>query len=285
MKHDNNKDFHVLSSTELRQLQMALLDMLCEVDRICKKYDIPYSLIGGTLLGAVRHGGFIPWDDDLDITMLRDHYDRFREVCKHELNVNLYFFQDHTTDPHYRWGYGRIRRKNSEFVRVGQEHMRMQTGIFLDIFPGDNVPDFYPVRILHAFFCFIYRKVLYAEAGMKTGKNVIQRNFYMILFHIPTSFVFRRLENMSKRWNQKPTKLVRPLTFPTPKGSGFGFPRIWYEELMELEFEERMFMAPRAYKDYLTFKFGDYMKLPPRDKRHWHPASTFRLPPDTPPMP
>ena len=141
---------HVICSEDLQGLQAVLLEMLLEVDRICRKNGIGYSLFMGALLGAVRHGGFIPWDDDLDVAMLRPEYERFREACRRDLDLERFFFQDHTTDPEYRWAYGRIRRNDSEFVRLGQEHMKMRTGIFMDIFPMDATPDLPPRRPLSA---------------------------------------------------------------------------------------------------------------------------------------
>ena len=101
-----------LSKEQLRQLQLIELEMLIEVDRICKKYNIHYNIIAGTLLGAVRNGGFIPWDDDADVAMLRSEYEKFRKVCKEELDKSRFEFQDHRNTRGYRWGYGKIRRKD-----------------------------------------------------------------------------------------------------------------------------------------------------------------------------
>ena len=94
-----------LSDEMLRQLQLIQLEMLIEVDRICKKCNIKYNIIAGTLLGAIRHGGYIPWDDDADVALLRSEYEKFRIVCKTELDKTRFIFQDHRNTIGYRWGY------------------------------------------------------------------------------------------------------------------------------------------------------------------------------------
>ena len=267
-----------LHSDELKKLQMVLLDMLSEVDRICRKHDINYTMIGGTLLGAIRYKGFIPWDDDVDVSMMRSEYEKFKNVCSTDLDHDRFFLQDNTTDPEYRWGYARLRRKDSEFIRVGQEHMKMKTGIFLDIYPGDKVPDFYPLRVMHALCCFALRKTLYAQTGAVTGKNALIRLVYRTLNLIPATFVFRRIETLIRCYSGRQTKFIRALTFPTPKGGKCGFPARWFEETDDMEFEGRMFKAICAYDEYLIYKYGDYMSLPPENKRHWHPAAVLKLP-------
>ena len=269
-----------LSPKDLRKLQMVLLDMLSEVDRVCKKHDINYTLIGGTLLGAVRHGGFIPWDDDIDIAMLRSEFEKFKFVCQAEVDSDRYFFQDNSTDPEYRWGYARLRRLDSEFVRIGQEHMKMRTGIFLDIYPADNIPDFYPLRLLHAAYCFAIRKILYAQTGVVTGKTALVRTIYRLLDLIPSMIAFRRLDRLAKYKSGQQTKYVRALTFPAPKGGKLGFPAHWLAETVNLSFEDRRFQAMCAHGEYLKLKYGDYLLMPPEGKRHVHPAAVMRLPPD-----
>ena len=91
----------------LRLLQMIELEILTEIDRICRKNNIHYSLTGGTLLGAVRNGGFIPWDDDADISMLRSEYRKFQKACKTDLDEDRFYFQDIESTKGYRWGYGK----------------------------------------------------------------------------------------------------------------------------------------------------------------------------------
>lgn len=111
-----------LNQGDLRKLQLIELELLVEFDRICRKYDIQYTLTGGTLLGAVRHGGFIPWDDDADVAMLREEYERFKKACQIELDSKFYF-QDMRNTQGYRWGYGKLRKKGTLFLRENQEHM------------------------------------------------------------------------------------------------------------------------------------------------------------------
>jgi len=268
---------YALSTEELKGLQVVLLDMLLELDRICKKNNIKYCLFGGTMLGAYRHKGFIPWDDDLDVAMLRTDYNKFRTACERDLDAKKFFFQDHTTDPYYRWGYGRIRRKGSEFVRVNQEHMKMHTGIFLDIFPMDGVPEFAPFRGFHNFYCYLLRKLLYAEVGIKTGKRLYNRMGYALMNCIPHAWTFRRLDKLALKW--KDTKWVRHTCFPMPKGRPYGFLRTWCEDLVDINFEGFMFPGIKDAHDYLANHYGsDYMQPPPPEKRHWHPVSRFKLP-------
>jgi len=264
-----------LQPEQLRKLHIILLELLIELDSICRKHGIEYTLSGGTLLGAVRHGGFIPWDDDVDVSMRREDYDRFREACKIELDTSRFFWQDNTTDPEYPWGYGRLRRNDSEFVRIGQEHMKMRTGIFLDVFPNDYIPQFYPSRLAHCFCCFVVRKVLYAESGKVAAKKYMERFVYALLNKIPHQVAFSWLSELTK---VKKSKYCRALTFPPPKDKHLGTSAYYYEEYEDVEFEGRRFRAMKYRHEYLRYKYGDYMLLPPPEKRHWHPTKTIRFP-------
>lgn len=269
-----------LSEEELRKLQLVLLDMLIELDRICRAHDIKYGIDGGTLLGAVRHKGFIPWDDDLDVVMTRSEYNHFARVAPQELDSEKYFFQDYHTDKGYRWGYARIRRKNSEFVRMGQEHLKMRTGIFLDIFPRDNVPDGFFAERLNAFYCFFWRKVLYSEVGKVKEENPLTRLLYRVLNLIPSDTAHKSLEQTAMRNNKKQTKLSRCYAFAIPRQGLYGYKSEWFTEFAQVEFEGRLFPCAKDYKGYLTCDYGDYMQLPPSEKRRQHVCSKFKLPED-----
>ena len=259
-----------LSSEELRKLQRIELEMLIEVDRICRKHNIQYSLDGGTLLGAVRHKGFIPWDDDIDVIMLRKEYAKFRRVCKKELDTARFFLQDYKSDPYYRWGWAKIRRENTEHVRLGQEFLKQKTGIFIDIFVADNVPDSFLMRRLHHFLCFFIRKVLYAPLGVRQAGKRRERAVYRILSRIPRDSAFALRDRLAWACNRRDTELISHYTLEYPKSCRYGLPRRCFEEFIELEFEGHMFQAFKDYEVYLRRHYGDYRKLPTVEERVPH---------------
>lgn len=187
MINNSNKK---IPKEDLRKLQMIQLEMLLEVDRICKKHNIKYCIIAGTLLGAVRHRGFIPWDDDADVAMLRTEYEKFCKVCEFELDKSRFYFQNHKNTKEYRWGYAKIRRVGTEFIRKGQEHLKYPSGIFLDVFPLDNVPDNIYLRKFHNILCTLIRKMQWSKVGARVDKNIFMRILYTILSLIPKKFIF-----------------------------------------------------------------------------------------------
>ncbi|MBQ8697864.1 MAG: LicD family protein [Schwartzia sp.] len=265
-----------ITPEQLRQIQLIELEMLVEVDRICRKCGIHYNIIAGTLLGAVRHGGFIPWDDDADVAFLRPEYEKFRIACETELDTSRFYFQDHRNTPGYRWGYGKLRRKGTLFVREHQEHMPYEQGIFIDIFPLDNVPDNYFLRCWHNFHCFCIRKALWSEVGKIADKNALKRILYRLMSRIPLSSIFFHYEKFAKQGNAIPSKMVRILTFPTPNDA-YGYKKVWYENSKDILFEGKVFQGIKDDDAYLSFKFGDYMLLPPHKDRKVHPVSRLKL--------
>lgn len=137
------QDFYVkktLSSNELKAIHSLELEALTVIDQICRRHSIKYTLIDGSLLGAIRHNGFIPWDDDVDIAMLRDDLEKFKLICKTEL-PSKYFYQDMSTDPEYLYLFDKIRINNTLFKESYLAEYNINHGVFIDIFPVDNVSD------------------------------------------------------------------------------------------------------------------------------------------------
>lgn len=270
-----NRAGYQISAEELCQIHDIQMELIMELDRICKKCAIRYNIVGGTMLGAARGGGYIPWDDDADIGFLRSEYEKFRQACRTELDRSRFYFQDYRNTRGYRWGYGKLRRKNTKFVRLGQESMPYEQGIFIDIMPFDNIPDNTIVRKIHYFECFLYRKAFWARIG-KNQAGGLERLAYSLLDRIPEKSLYQSYSRFIGRWMRKKTRQVRILTFPTPKGK-YGYDIRWYQELSEIEFEGRRLPCANDYDGYLRYKYGDYMKLPPVEKRKVHPISELKL--------
>jgi len=265
-----------LTKEELKKLQEIELELLIEFDRVCRKNNIRYTLTGGTLLGAVRHGGFIPWDDDADVSMLRCEYEKFRSACEKDLGEDYYFQDMHNTEG-YRWGYGKLRKKGTLFLREHQEHMPYEQGVFIDIFPRDSVPDGTFARKIHKFKCFCIRKALWSEVGKVAVRQRPKRWWFVVLNKLAGKRVFRRYDALVRKSNRKnDTKLVRNLMFPVPNGKE-GYLREWYGESTELIFEGHRFMVNKEYRAWLEQEFGNYMELPPEEKRKTHPVVEIRL--------
>ncbi len=259
-----------ITNDELIRLQRVEFEMLIEVDRICKKHGIKYSLDGGTLLGAVRHKGFIPWDDDIDLIMLREEYVKFKVACEKELDTERFFLQDYQTDPNYRWGYEKIRRNNTRFIRVGQEHLKQHPGVFIDIFVADNVPDGFLAKRIHHFLCFLIRKALYSEVGKQSDVNVLLKTIYKLLNKIPRDTIFGFRNWLAEVSNKKRTELISHYTLQYPKSCKYGLPRLCFDDFIEMEFEGRKFPGFKNYDVYLSRHYGDYMKLPPAEEQVPH---------------
>ncbi|MDO5760864.1 MAG: LicD family protein [Bacteroidota bacterium] len=273
----------ILSPQEIRQIQLLQVDMISELDRVCQKHNINYVLYGGTMLGAVRHKGYIPWDDDADIAMLREDYEKFRKVAN-ELDEKICIFQDTQTDKYYRWGYAKLRRVGTKFVRLGQEHLKSNNGIFIDIFPLDDIPKCLFFQMLQDFYCYILRKISWSEVG-KVQKKGFKKIWFKLLNKIPMSFVLKCQEPLHKKSNNKSKNKVTCLLFPSlgklyyksPLKERYGMPKQWFLERKQYDFEGKKFWGIKDYDAFLKYEYGDYMTLPPKEKRKTHPISDLQI--------
>ncbi len=273
-----------LSKEEFERMHELQIEMLKEVDRVCRKHDIKYTIFGGTLLGAIRHKGFIPWDDDADIAMLREEYNKFKSVM-HEINPEICYLQDNETDPEYRWGYTKMRKTGTRFVRVGQEHLKCKTGVFIDIFPMDDIPITTPGQIIHDIYCFCLRKILWSEVGKYDEKNFFKKNLFRVLSLIPSDFVFGLQKRMADKSRNDTKNLVRLHLFPATGTlyykhsikTRYGMPKEWFLDVVDYDFDGLKLLGSRKYHDVLVYIFNTgYMELPPEDQREGHaPVSDY----------
>lgn len=259
-----------LNKEQLKKLHFELLEILIEFDRICRKYNITYFLYAGTLLGAVRHKGFIPWDDDIDVAMLRDDYNKFKKVVNKELNTNKYFFQSQETDKNYNWVFSRIRKNNTVYKRVGQEHLKYHDGIFIDIFPLDEISKNKFKQKLTIYICILCKKALWSPVGKIHGKNLIHKMVFKLLNLIPRKLVIAVYEFFAIKFNKNETPLII-----SHNVHGTIFEKKWFKETINLEFEGYTFKAPKYYHEILRTSYGNYMELPPLDKRKGHHYASY----------
>ncbi len=269
----------LLDNDGLKRLQAVCLNLVLEIDRICRKNNIQYTLEGGTLIGAVREHGFIEWDDDADISMTRSEYNKFCKACLTDLNKEKYFLQDYITDPEYPWGYSKLRMNGTSLIQAGQEHLKFHDGIFVDIFIYDNVPDGFLTRRLHFALCYLIRKCQYSVVGKKRASSKLLRFWFSLIDKIPKKLLFSLLKLMANITARKKTELMRHYTFPYfRKECIYGLPSKCFDDYIDADFEGKKLRVVKDYNTFLTLKYGDYMTPPPKSEIKFYPIGSIKFP-------
>jgi len=246
---------------DLVKQQAVLVELLEEIDRICKKHNIPYVVFCGTALGAVRHKGIIPWDDDLDVSMLRKDYEKFLEVAPAELKEQ-YFLQAEGAK-HWPMNFSKLRKNNTTYLeKYHPKDNETHQGIYVDIFPCDNASDNEKIRKLQ----FYASKVAIAKSLWKRGyetdsvKKKVFMLFCCLLPHKPfVKFAMRKKENSSQ--------YVQTFLSCTSRYKKGIYKRSWFTETVEMDFEHLEVPVAADYDGLLTTMYGDYMKLPNEENR------------------
>lgn len=256
---------------KLQLLHKLLFKCLCEFDRICKKHNIRYFLGGGTLLGAVRHKGMIPWDDDVDVMMLREDYEKFLSVVKDEINSEEFFFQSSETDGEYHSVFTKIRLNGTRFVtRFSDQFENMHQGIFIDIFVHDKTSNTKSGQKLHVFKTLLARSMVFNKWADKP------MHFYgkfKLVCKLATAYIRKTdIKKLEKNQHRVITKYKNKRTDFLYDGTGEhlrhgAFLAKWLEETDFAEFNGRKFPVPKMYDEYLTYSYGDWKKLIPPSKR------------------
>ncbi len=256
-----------------KKVQLAQLNMLKQVKNICDKYGINYILLGGTLIGAIRHKGFIPWDDDLDIGMLREDYEYFLEIAQEELD-NEYFLQTKESDKMYGYGFAKMLKKGTIYKENTTKKAKIQEGIYIDIFPFENAPNNLKIRRRQAKKRFLYRRLVLLKSGYTLwGKGDLKKMLaykmlkFFLLF-VRREYLIKKNDHYMKIGNLKGIKTEEVVningTYAYEKEL---VKREYFIELIEVPFEDSLFKVPKAYDEFLSHVYGDYMKLPPKEKQ------------------
>lgn len=259
-----------ISGNELKSVQLEILDY---TDEFCKKNNIKYWLDSGTLLGAVRHKGYIPWDDDIDIGMLREDYDKFMNTFNSN-NSGKYRFYSIENNEEFLYSFGKI--LDTETILYEPNGMRNALSINIDVFVYDNAPD--KDAELNRMYNRRDRYRLIQNlriARNKPNGNIFRRTMVYLLrgivrvttIFLPENYYIKKIINNSKKFNNIPTKCV---------GDFSAFSRIEaceksiFRDFVNVTFENKLYPAPVDYDKWLTAFYGDYMTLPPVEKRVTH---------------
>lgn len=257
-------------SDALRELQLEELSILKEIKRVCEKNQIRYFLASGTLLGAVRHRGFIPWDDDIDIEMPYEDYLRFQKIAQEELGER-FFVQTSETDPYYAFPYLRVQKKNTALLREWDKIIPGNHWIWIDVFPlvdlgGDR--DYRIKRLLLKTAAFLRMDETAFDLNRKWLKSKSGFFQYMLVVLART---------LPKKFRWKIRKFLLRFVFRVQNTPDVTFvwttvtrriPREVYDEPDEMMwFEDDYYPVPKGYDTYLRILYKDYTQLPPAEKR------------------
>lgn len=237
----------------LRRQQLRMLEILLYIDKVCKENDIKYWLSSGTLLGAVRHGGFIPWDDDLDIEMLREDYEKFIKVFP---NSDDFVLQTYKSDKYYLLPFAKIRDKHSRLNEFGHNSSFKYQGLFVDVFCLEKSPRF--AYISFGFLFYLLQKLQHVSSNciIRTLVLCIKKLLYGCIFLLKPFFnIFPNKElnhtyGCGPRWKSRNINHILPLK--------------------QMMFEGYNFPIPYNYDTYLNRMYGNYNKMPDLNKLRIH---------------
>jgi len=268
-KFDIQTDFiHNRYDGKLSGLRKLQLDMLREIDRICRKHDIPYFLSGGSMLGAVRHKGYIPWDDDIDVAFLRENFERFREIAPDELDPR-FRYMSWTRGEGYHYFFDRITARDTYFASKYSDGYEMPKGISVDIFVYDSVPDSERAQVRH------WRRLMNQRLIMnvrwknipRPGKAYLLSKILLPILRLKTMEQYSAsYEKVTRRWEKQKTSTVMPPA--TDHDHHPSMPREWFTEVIPCTFEGVDTFLPKGYDGFLKGWYGDdYMTMLPLAKQ------------------
>lgn len=249
----------------VKKLQQAQKTILIELDRVCRKLDVTYCLAFGTSLGAIRHKGFIPWDDDIDVYMRVEDLERLQKYS--HLFGDGYFLQHHNSDPEFGLMITRLRNSNTTLIEKNEVNRDINHGIFIDIYPLFNSPKngFGAKKLIVA--SMVYRLLLYGVVPKNRG-TVMKLGSTVLLRIIPKSFRGKIEKKCYRIMKSSPhTGYISSLYGDE---ANIRYPEKWFFPVRWVTFEDIRVPVEANPDKYLKKTYGDYMKLPPLEKRKFH---------------
>lgn len=257
----------------LRKVQLTQLEIAREIKRVCEENEIGYFLCCGTLLGAVRHQGFIPWDDDLDMGMLRADYEKFCRIAPEKLKPQ-FCLQSWYTEPGYALPFAKVRLRGTEYLEAKGTKLK-ENGFFVDIFPFDNAPEGDAAQAAHAKKLGSLFRMKLMKCGWKPWMENDKINWKKRLGYglYQLKALPRSSEAISAQYDSLAASLSEGPILCRQRGLYRleCYDRTWYKGFTTIPFEGELFRVPESYDAVLRAQFGDYMVLPPegeRENRH-----------------
>ena len=264
----------VMDKLEIRKYQMAQLKLLDYFDNVCREMHLTYFLVFGTLLGAIRHKGFIPWDADIDVAMYRTDYEAFHSYFIKQPDPNL-FYEHYENEKNHISPHAILRIKGTHVI-FGNRSLRgikgQNDGIYIDIFPIDNVEDPELTEVKQVKKITDLRRLVYLKTAIDYDhtnnhlKNIGKLSVSFALSPISYHFLNQKTDKIMNMYNNIPTDYVSMLTDPLVYRKQL-YPRNVFGSGKEAEFEGHMYFVPNEPEQFLTIRYGDYMKLPPESER------------------
>ena len=255
--------------TERKKKWAVLLDLLMEFDRVCKKNGLKYWLGGGSLLGAIRHKGFIPWDDDIDVNMMREDYDRLLEIGRDEFD-GPYFLQTPYTDPGYYYSMAKLRNSNTSAISYTFRYQNFNKGIGMDIFPYDNCEPSDAEERYKRINELIIDNSTYMR---KSNPNPNEAEAARIRSHSGRDplDVYEEMVSVATRYKNADTDYVNNSVCTSFAFEKNIYKKSAFDEIIYVPFETLSAPVPKEYDYVLRVHYGNYMELPPVEKRgQWH---------------
>lgn len=252
-------------SSERKKLWAVELDLLREFIKVCSKHNLKYFLNGGTLLGAVRHGGFIPWDDDIDVMMPREDFEKLLEISQKEFTFP-YFFQTPLSDQAYFRAHAQLRNSLTTGCTLEDKNKDINRGVFIDIFILDNIPSNKFLRQLFKYEIIFLRKVYvltYCRKYEELTKfqSVLKGICQVLLSNIAGSRYYNFLLKVMSKYSGTNTEYIGEIGLAFREQGIWR--REWFEKAVSLPFEMLNVNVPTGYKDILTVQYGpNFMEIP-----------------------
>lgn len=251
-----------ISLQEQKKIEIEILDYL---DTICQKHSIQYFLAAGTLLGAIRHKGFIPWDDDIDVILLRDDYEKLIKVLENE--KSKYKLLSRNTNSQYFYLFSKLVDSDTCLIESDVPQIP-EYGIYIDIFPLDYLPNNYTKRRREQRKILILRRFWGAAITTKMKDSISKKIMKRIAHILGWRFFRDLLDRECKKINQTKTNYVECVV--AADNPYRNVKREWFNTSINATFEGKQYPVPSRYDEYLTELFNDYMSLPPEEQQVTH---------------